>query len=143
MYEISPTFLLFTFQILEWTLDLPLDPGVASLKTWFSVDFEKLYLLHSATLFNSLKCQAVSSPQPPNGRPGHYLDICLKTDYLAEGRAAFRDLNSVKDFDNRDFKQIATTTSTTAVVDAVSWGEYVSYIARQISSSVLAHFLSL
>ena len=28
---------------------------------------------------------------------------------------------------NRDFKQIATATSTcTAVVDAVSWGEYVS-----------------
>ena len=27
---------------------------------------------------------------------------------------------------NREFKQIATATSTTAVVDAVSWGEYVS-----------------
>ena len=27
---------------------------------------------------------------------------------------------------NRDFKQIATATSTAAVVDAVSWGEYVS-----------------
>ena len=26
----------------------------------------------------------------------------------------------------REFKQIATATSTTAVVDAVSWGEYVS-----------------
>ena len=26
----------------------------------------------------------------------------------------------------RDFKQIATATSTTAVVDAVSWGEHVS-----------------
>ena len=28
--------------------------------------------------------------------------------------------------DIREFKQIATATSTTAVVDAVSWGEYVS-----------------
>ena len=28
--------------------------------------------------------------------------------------------------DNREFKQIATATSTMAVVDAVSWGEYVS-----------------
>ena len=27
---------------------------------------------------------------------------------------------------NRDFKKIATATSTTAVVDVVSWGEYVS-----------------
>ena len=27
---------------------------------------------------------------------------------------------------SREFKQIATATSTTAVVDAVSWGEYVS-----------------
>ena len=27
---------------------------------------------------------------------------------------------------NRDFKKIATATSTTGVVDAVSWGEYVS-----------------
>ena len=26
----------------------------------------------------------------------------------------------------REFKQIATATSTTAVVDAASWGEYVS-----------------
>ena len=32
----------------------------------------------------------------------------------------------------RDFKQIATATSTTAVVDAESWGEYVT-VARQIS----------
>ena len=28
--------------------------------------------------------------------------------------------------DIREFKQIATATSPTAVVDAVSWGEYVS-----------------
>ena len=28
--------------------------------------------------------------------------------------------------DIREFKQIATATSTTAVMDAVSWGEYVS-----------------
>ena len=27
---------------------------------------------------------------------------------------------------NREFKQIAAATSSTAVVDAVSWGEYVS-----------------
>ena len=33
----------------------------------------------------------------------------------------------------RDFKQIATATSTTAVVDAESWGEYVT-VARQISN---------
>ena len=29
-------------------------------------------------------------------------------------------------FVTREFKQIATATSTAAVVDAVSWGEYVS-----------------
>ena len=33
---------------------------------------------------------------------------------------------------NRDFKQIATVTSTTAVVDAKSWAEYVT-VACQIS----------
>ena len=31
-----------------------------------------------------------------------------------------------KEVSNREFKQIATANSTTAVVDAVSWGEYVS-----------------
>ena len=35
--------------------------------------------------------------------------------------------------DNRVFKQITTVTSTTAVVDAESWGEYVT-VARQIST---------
>ena len=37
------------------------------------------------------------------------------------------------DLVNRDFKQITTATSTTAVVDAESWGEYVT-VARQIST---------
>ena len=39
---------------------------------------------------------------------------------------AFHRLNTFPLLAIREFKQIATATSTTAVVDAVSWGEYVS-----------------
>ena len=69
MYEISPTFLLFTFQILEWTLYLPLASGVAAPDAWFSVGFKTLHLLHCATLFNSLKCQASLRPNTPTPCP--------------------------------------------------------------------------
>ena len=44
--------------------------------------------------------------------------------HLSDKRSAH--LKSSKQDNNREFKQIATATSTTAVVDAVSWGEYVS-----------------
>ena len=43
------------------------------------------------------------------------------------------ELNHPPPKNNRDFKQITTATSTTAVVDAESWGEYVT-VARQIST---------
>ena len=42
---------------------------------------------------------------------------------------------------NRVFKQIATATSTTAVVDAESWGEYVT-VACQISTFSRRHLNS-
>ena len=42
------------------------------------------------------------------------------------------------DLVNRDFKQITTATSTTAVVDAESWGEYVT-VVRQISTLSIWH----
>ena len=58
-----------------------------------------LHLLHFATLFNSLECQRLFA-QPSNGWPRLYLGICLKTVHLGEGRADFRDLNDVNDFDN-------------------------------------------
>ena len=41
----------------------------------------------------------------------------------------------------RDFKQITTATSTTAVVDAESWGEYDT-VARQIDFKVSCLFAS-
>ena len=42
-------------------------------------------------------------------------------------------LNKVAVRDYRNIKQIARPTSTTAVVEAESWGEYVT-VARQIST---------
>ena len=40
----------------------------------------------------------------------------------------------------REFKQSATATSTTAVVDAVSWVEYVSYLAKFQGRFLLTFF---
>ena len=51
----------------------------------------------------------------------------LITCVLTHGRKGCkRESNNCPHKDIREFKQIATATSTTAVVDAVSWGEYVS-----------------
>ena len=80
--------------------------------------FETLYgILAQMACPSSCACDPPSSP---------YQNCFVAIQDHAPNLEEQLSMDARKEVSNREFKQIATATSTTAVVDAVSWGEYVS-----------------